>query len=535
MKVRLLFTDRDPDVRSRVPARADDLIRDLGIEALLEVMAAGDERVRDQLAPTLLSPLDDVAEIAYRQDVLLDFLALPGLAEALHRLAAHAVDSPRRTRTWLFGKDPSSVMRRSRDILADLLSDLHELRTLADDHADRCRSAGLTAMFATVRTELPDDYFPLVEGHLQRLQFSSGVVMTAAIGPSGQGTGYVLRKPHSTKRTWRQLVGLGDPDSYTYRLPDRDEAGARAMMALESIGINLVADALAQSVDHIRSFFAQLQFETAFYRGCVELSSQLSERELPNCRPDPRPAEELALSAHGLYEVNLGLHLGGRVITNDLAADGASLVMITGPNQGGKSTMLRAIGLAQLLMQAGCLVAARGYRASVASGLFTHYRREEDVTMTSGKLDEELARMSDIVDRLTPGALVLLNESFAATNEREGSAIGRHVVDGLRAGGVRVAYVTHLYGLADGLYRDSGRSERRSIDEQPAERLSNETVPEGQPGPVLGGAVFLRPERLHDTARTFRVLPGAPRPTSYGPDLYHRIFGEPADTVAKGG
>ncbi len=266
----------------------------------------------------------------------------------------------------------------------------------------------------------------------------------------------------------------------------------------------------AQSVDHIRGFFALLQFEAAFYRGCVRLDRELARRELPTCRPEAGPAGELALTAQDLYEVDLGLHLGRQVVTNDLAADGASLIMITGTNQGGKSTALRALGLAQLLMQCGATVPARAYRASVANGLFTHYRREEDATMASGKLDEELARMSALVDRLRPGALVLLNESFAATNEREGSAIGRHVVDGLRTAGVRVAYVTHLYDLAEGLFRDSAGDASHSR------------------------AVFLRPERLDDAERTFRVLPGEPQATSYGPDLYRRIFYSSTDTDQRG-
>jgi DNA mismatch repair ATPase MutS len=177
--------------------------------------------------------------------------------------------------------------------------------------------------------------------------------------------------------------------------------------------------------------------------------------------------------------------------------------MITGTNQGGKSTLLRSLGVAQLMLQAGLFAPATGYRASVATALHSHYRREEDPGMQSGKLDEELARMSRTVDLLTPHSVVLLNESFAATNEREGSHIARQVVDGLRAADIRVLYVTHLYDLAAGLAATGADQ-----------------------------AVFLRPERLPNTERTYRVVPGAPQPTSYGPDLYRRIFGDtPADSA----
>ncbi|WP_240977948.1 hypothetical protein [Planctomonas sp. JC2975] len=98
--------------------------------------------------------------------------------------------------------------------------------------------------------------------------------------------------------------------------------------------------------------------------------------------------------------------------------------MVTGANRGGKSTFLRSVGLAQLMMQAGMFVPARSLSATIVSGVFTHFKREEDTALASGKFDEELARMRDIVGQIQPRALILFNESFAATNEREGAEVG---------------------------------------------------------------------------------------------------------------
>jgi DNA mismatch repair ATPase MutS len=218
----------------------------------------------------------------------------------------------------------------------------------------------------------------------------------------------------------------------------------------------------------------------------------------------PVTEEKFALSARGLYDPSLSLRLTGRVVGNDLEADGKRLVMITGANQGGKSTFLRSAGLAQLMMQCGMFVAAEAFTASVSQGVFTHFNREEDATMEQGKLDEELSRMRDIADVITPGSLLLGNESFASTNEQEGSEIGRQIVRALLDVGIRVLFVTHLFDLAQSLYSGQGSA--------------------GQGG----AALFLRPERRDDGHRTFRLLPGEPLSTSYGPDLYRQIFG--ADT-----
>jgi DNA mismatch repair ATPase MutS len=78
------------------------------------------------------------------------------------------------------------------------------------------------------------------------------------------------------------------------------------------------------------------------------------------------------LTAQGIYDVCLTLHLEDGVVGNEINADTKSLVMITGANQGGKSTMLRSLSLAQLMMQSGMFVGAQTFRANVSAGVFTH-------------------------------------------------------------------------------------------------------------------------------------------------------------------
>jgi len=196
-----------------------------------------------------------------------------------------------------------------------------------------------------------------------------------------------------------------------------------------------------------------------------------------------------------LYDVCLALTMKRRAVGNDVNANNKGLVVITGANQGGKSTFLRSIGLAQLMMQCGMFVPAESFCSSVCDGLFTHYKREEDTTMKSGKLDEELSRMNDIVEKITPNSLVLFNESFAATNAREGSEIARQIVSALLEKRIKVFFVTHLYEFAHGF------SDKK-----------------------MENTIFLRAERRTDGKRTFRLTEGEPLQTSYGEDLYNRIF-----------
>ena len=67
-----------------------------------------------------------------------------------------------------------------------------------------------------------------------------------------------------------------------------------------------------------------------------------------------------------------------RIVGNDIEADGKNLIIVTGANQGGKTTFLRSLGLAQLMMQCGMFAPAARLEANIVDGLFTHFKREED-------------------------------------------------------------------------------------------------------------------------------------------------------------
>jgi DNA mismatch repair ATPase MutS len=375
---------------------------------------------------------------------------------------------------------------------------LKKLRDIADEHADKFNSEGFTAFFAMLNKELCDEFFINVQSHLRELKFRSGVLISAELGKGNEGTNYILRKPKDTKQSWIKRIFATKPPVYTFYIAERDIAGAKALSELKDKGINIVANVLAQSADHIDSFFTMLRTELAFYVGCLNLYEQLAELGVPISFPLPVASSEFKHSFHGLYDICLAITMKQKIVGNDLNADNKNLVIITGANQGGKSTFLRSIGLAQLMMQCGMFVPAESFCSNVCKGLFTHYKREEDATMNSGKLDEELSRMSGIVDNITSNSVVLFNESFAATSEREGSEIARQIICALLEKRIKVFFVTHLFTFARGLYD---------------KKMKN--------------AIFLRAQRQTDGGRTFKVIEGEPLQTSYGEDLYKTIFGNP--------
>lgn len=494
-----MYRDRDFDAARELPLHVADMIQDLELNTLLDAMANEDDFLRQVAKHALLAFETDVDTLLYRQAILQDCLNHPAFVREMYALAVDAIERERKHFWGITSNYPPATLSRALEVMQLFVGALKKLRGMAEQHAAEFAAEGWLTLFAMLERELDDAYFARVQTHLKQLKFNDGVLVSAELGAGNKGANYVLRKANGNSENWFRRLVTAQPPTYGFTIPDRDENGARALAELESRGINLAANALAQSADHILNFFKLLRTELAFYIGALNLHTRLVQKGEPICFPQPAALDERAHTCRGLYDGCLTLTIEPRVVGNDADADGKNLVIITGANHGGKSTFLRSIGLAQLLMQCGMFVPAESFSANVCDALFTHYKREEDAAMKSGKFDEELKRMSEIVDHLTPNSIVLFNESFAATNEREGSEIARQIVSALHERGVKIFFVTHLYEFARGMY--------------------NQT---------LRDTLFLRAERQADGTRTFKLIQGEPLQTSFGKDLYERIFAAPS-------
>lgn len=499
MKAHLLFKDRDFSLDDPEPDNAEDLADDLELATLVRAMADGDELISAAARCVLLHPLTDPDQVVYRQQVLDDCLRQPAAIRDLYELAGDAMAAEHSVFRGFLNERPESMLDHSVQILELFVDALRKLRRFSGQEVSGFRSDGFTRFFSSVREQLGDDYFDEIEAHLKLLKFHNGLLLSARLGAGSQSTDFVLRQPRQENRSLFNRVGLKKP-TFSYTVPDRDEAGLTALATLRDQGLADIANAAAQSVDHVLSFFTAIRSELAFYLGCVNLRDALARKQAPVCLPVVTPVGTNNLNASGLYDICLQLQIETAVVSNSVDADGSKLLMITGANQGGKSTFLRSIGLAQLMAAAGMFAPARAFAASGRTAIATHFKREEDHSMTSGKFDEELARMSRLADTVARGALLLCNESFQSTNEREGSEIGKQVIDAMTEAGVTVVFVTHLYDLARGFY------ERR--DSMPA--------------------TFLRADRGPDGARSFRLVPAEPIATSFGKDVYDRVFAQVA-------
>ena len=253
-------------------------------------------------------------------------------------------------------------------------------------------------------------------------------------------------------------------------------------------------------------FLATLSGDMAFYLAAIRLMERLRSHGLPVCRPGIAPMDERVGELREAYNLNLALHgteqQGGteRVVRNDVCMGRDSRVTIlTGPNQGGKTTYTQMVGLCQVLAQAGLWLPAAAARISPVDNIFTHYPVEESQAKATGRFGDEAQRLSQIFRRATRHSLILLNESLASTSPGESVYLAQDVSRILRRMGSRAIFATHLHELAAAV-----------------PQLNAETDGDSR-------LVSLVASRLQDGKdggqRSYKILPGPPMGRSYAREI----------------
>lgn len=536
MQVRLLYPDREWKYTGAYYDQ-ESVIKDLGLSILFQVSSRSqepkkgtvqradeaDRHLGGMLKQVMMVPLKTKEEIVYRQEILRDCMENMEFMESLYEISKDM------TFRWeALGKQQLDKPG-SREKKANLLSRIEILHlfvnTLTGIKAlcrryDTLRSPGLTAFCRRLEEEFGEEQEERIRGILSDIIFYcdgqqeyslkgsdsrkesiSRMVLDCSV-EEGMKLGRIRLEEVSTitrklrkrrgEMTFREKVMTAFAQEPTLILKNVD-----LLEDLKQLNEQITAyimDSFRPLMDDLKSFFEELYDQTAFYQACCNLFTRCRHSHIHLCFPEAGGREQLHFQ--GLMEFCMAVYRGQKPVGNDCDGDGKKLLVVTGANQGGKSTFLRSIGIAQVMMQCGMPVCAEAYTSGIFPHFFTHFTRREDSAMNSGRLDEELGRIDGIIRHLGDGSMVLLNESFATTTEEEGSEIADDVIRAMVEAGVKVLTVTHLLAFARKMY----------------ERHLPETA-------------FLTAQRKEDGTRTYKMIAGAPELTSFGLDLYEELIG----------
>lgn len=202
--------------------------------------------------------------------------------------------------------------------------------------------------------------------------------------------------------------------------------------------------------DYEKEVFLRFASEIQYYLSFYGFEQEMGQQGF--CFAVPRVGEDVPMEAEGLYDLALACvraSQGQKVVSNDMfyGADERFFVL-TGPNQGGKTTFARSLGQLVYFAKMGLDVPAKKAGLGHFGGLLTHFSVEESVETGRGKLKEELVRLAPMMQDACAGAFVVINELFTTAANYDACIMGKRVLEHFLKSGCRGIYVTHLRELS---------------------------------------------------------------------------------------
>ncbi|MBK8985071.1 MAG: DNA mismatch repair protein MutS [Chloroflexi bacterium] len=450
----ILFA-RPEDRPTGESSEAPDFFTDLNLDQIVAAVTAGKQEY--ELTPLFYAPLTAVDAILYRQEIAQD-LADETLMADINTFA-----------------DQMSLIRRYLGMLAKLYYQRHRegwfleavltygaaVTQLAIDlGAASLRSPGLLAFrdYMTAYAASAEFTLLLAEARQVRAELAAityGIIIHDSVVKvcHYEGESDYSVEVEATFAKFKQ----GAVKDYRSKLTI-----ASGMNHVEAKILDLVAKLHPEAFDHLSQFCGRhthfldetirtFDREVQFYIAYLSFIADIQRAGLSFCYPQiswqrkevyDYAGFDLALAAKRVHE-------DAPVVVNDFyLKDGERILIVSGPNQGGKTTFARTFGQLHYLASLGCPVPGRQAQLYLCDRIFTHFEREENMSNLRGKLQDDLVRIDAILKQATPHSILIMNEIFASTTLQDALFLSQQIEERIMQLDLLCVWVTFIDELA---------------------------------------------------------------------------------------
>jgi len=450
----ILF-EKTTDGTKRETASVPEFFADLNLDQIVDRITAGRQVYR--LKPFFYTPLRDIQTIAYRQETMRDLQDETLLAH-IKAFSEKMVN-----------------MRRYLAMIERLYYKLHQqgwfleavevycdaVRSLSHDLSrSGIRSRGLMAFRTYMAEYVQSDAFTALAADTQKVKNDLSTVKYCVRikGDHVNVRRYAGEINYSVEveATFRKFK-QGAVKDYKIELPVQS-----GMNHVEAQILDLVAKLYPEVFSHLDDFCAQhrgfpdetirvFDREIQFYVAYLEHIAKFKCAGLPFCYPRVTHRSKEVYDDQG-FDLALADKLladKSPIVCNDFYLKGKERIfVVSGPNQGGKTTFARTFGQLHYLASLGCPVPGRRAQLFLCDGIFTHFEKVEDITNLRGKLQDDLVRIHAIIEQATPDSIILINEIFSSTALQDARVLSKKILECIIQLDLLCVYVTFIDELA---------------------------------------------------------------------------------------
>lgn len=423
----------------------------------------------------------DTEVISYRLDALEDIMHNPKLSPALHTAADRLLETEKKNSGGNGSPDSFTALGDRIEMLDSYISCMESLNTLSQELGNSIKSSAFKSFFSIIKErcecgefiQMKRDISELKEAFSQKIRsVTVAINFNAEMRPISAGIVNFSDKPAGEKQnvfdrlfyktsaysetvvSGRLRSGVPNEDGY---LNEADKALFEALEKLTSSYMRRLESAL-RVYDRL-SFqkISMLSDQLDIFDGMTAIASSCEARGIKMCRPEfsdtPRTARLTDLFDPCFYFKAAAADSEAKgddlVVTNSLEMDdNGRFFILTGANNGGKTTFLRGAGLCFLMAQTGFYVPAAACVISPCDFIFTHFPKEEETGINASRFTTEIKDLKVISDLVSENSLLLMNESIQSTTPKECAEIAGEITRIFCIIGVRGIYATHITELA---------------------------------------------------------------------------------------
>jgi len=448
----LLFPcDAKAEIRNQANAEQPNFFTDLNLDQIVQSVTAGKEQYN--LNPFFFHGPVDLRTILYRQQVFRD-LENENLIKQVKLFA----EKMRQIREQLAGLDKIYYKYQKERLFLDVVENYcSAVVQLFNDFANTSiESEGLNGFTEYLKNYINSDGFISLSEEIQEITAALAIIRySILIDELKVRVTKFTGEPDYTQEVEKTFAKFkqGEVKNYSLKLPQGNNLNSVEAQVLEGVA-QLYPAYFARldcfftnNVNFMDDLVVVFDREVQFYISVSDHFKKFQKIGLKFCYPGISTSKSDVFSAEGfdLALANNLLSEDKQVVTNDFNLCGNErIIVITGPNQGGKTTFARTFGQLHFLAGIGCPVPGREARLFLCDRLFTHFERQEDIKNLRGKLLDELVRVHDIIQLATPNSVVIINEVFSSTTLQDQVFLSKKIMEKITGLDLFCVWVTFI-------------------------------------------------------------------------------------------